>query len=113
LIFKKKGTITRKKKRAYECLNILSGFFQLLPVARDNCLALVLPFCFSNISLLNYDISSFLFLLINVAGLYDDLDRPQLLEDFQTSYPTLQFPPLPERGNFDLQKVLRSPYFFN
>ncbi|XP_061951739.1 DNA-directed RNA polymerase 3, chloroplastic isoform X1 [Populus nigra] len=36
-----------------------------------------------------------------------------LLEDFQTSYPTLQFPPLPERGNFDLQKVLRSPYFFN
>ncbi|XP_011018068.1 PREDICTED: DNA-directed RNA polymerase 3, chloroplastic [Populus euphratica] len=36
-----------------------------------------------------------------------------LLEDFQTSYPTLKFPPLPERGNFDLQKVLRSPYFFN
>nr|APR64221.1 DNA-directed RNA polymerase family protein [Populus tomentosa] len=36
-----------------------------------------------------------------------------LLEDFQTSYPTLKFPPLPERGNFDLQEVLRSPYFFN
>ncbi|KAF9662721.1 hypothetical protein SADUNF_Sadunf18G0083700 [Salix dunnii] len=36
-----------------------------------------------------------------------------LLEDFQTAYPTLKFPPLPERGNFDLQKVLRSPYFFN
>ncbi|KAG5225893.1 DNA-directed RNA polymerase [Salix suchowensis] len=36
-----------------------------------------------------------------------------LLEDFQTAYPSLKFPPLPERGNFDLQKVLRSPYFFN
>ncbi|XP_048228185.1 DNA-directed RNA polymerase 3, chloroplastic [Ricinus communis] len=36
-----------------------------------------------------------------------------LLEDFQTSYPTLNFPPLPERGNFDLEEVLRSPYFFN
>ncbi|KAJ6857304.1 DNA-directed RNA polymerase 3 [Populus alba x Populus x berolinensis] len=28
-----------------------------------------------------------------------------LLEDFQTSYPTLKFPPLPERGNFDLQEI--------
>ncbi|KAF9680629.1 hypothetical protein SADUNF_Sadunf06G0141500 [Salix dunnii] len=36
-----------------------------------------------------------------------------LLEEFQTSYPTLKFPSLPERGNFDLQEVLRSPYFFN
>ncbi|XP_022731756.1 DNA-directed RNA polymerase 3, chloroplastic isoform X4 [Durio zibethinus] len=36
-----------------------------------------------------------------------------LLESFQTSYPSLVFPPLPERGNFDLQEVLRSPYFFN
>uniref|UniRef100_A0A6N2N6W8 DNA-directed RNA polymerase n=1 Tax=Salix viminalis TaxID=40686 RepID=A0A6N2N6W8_SALVM len=36
-----------------------------------------------------------------------------LLEEFQTSYPTLKFPSLPERGDFDLQEVLRSPYFFN
>ncbi|XP_010904633.1 DNA-directed RNA polymerase 3B, chloroplastic isoform X1 [Elaeis guineensis] len=36
-----------------------------------------------------------------------------LLEDFQTSFPTLSFPPLPDRGNFDLKKVLGSPYFFN
>ncbi|XP_050213879.1 DNA-directed RNA polymerase 3, chloroplastic [Mercurialis annua] len=36
-----------------------------------------------------------------------------LLEEFQTSYPALKFPPLPERGNFDLQEVLKSPYFFN
>ncbi|KAJ8767841.1 hypothetical protein K2173_020781 [Erythroxylum novogranatense] len=36
-----------------------------------------------------------------------------LLEDFQTSYPTLTFPPLPKRGNFNLQEVLKSPYFFN
>lgn len=37
----------------------------------------------------------------------------QLLEDFQTSYPGLDFPSLPERGDFDLQNVLDSPYFFN
>ncbi|XP_039071810.1 DNA-directed RNA polymerase 3, chloroplastic-like isoform X1 [Hibiscus syriacus] len=36
-----------------------------------------------------------------------------LLESFQTSYPSLVFPPLPERGNFDLREVLKSPYFFN
>ncbi|XP_077214718.1 DNA-directed RNA polymerase 3, chloroplastic-like [Tasmannia lanceolata] len=36
-----------------------------------------------------------------------------LLESFQTSYPTLSFPPLPDRGDFDLQDVLQSPYFFN
>ncbi|XP_042503767.1 DNA-directed RNA polymerase 3, chloroplastic-like isoform X1 [Macadamia integrifolia] len=37
----------------------------------------------------------------------------KLLESFQASYPTLAFPPLPERGNFDLREVLKSPYFFN
>uniref|UniRef100_A0A5B7BD76 DNA-directed RNA polymerase n=1 Tax=Davidia involucrata TaxID=16924 RepID=A0A5B7BD76_DAVIN len=36
-----------------------------------------------------------------------------LLESFQTSYPALTFPPFPDRGNFDLQEVLESPYFFN
>nr|CAD1831955.1 unnamed protein product [Ananas comosus var. bracteatus] len=36
-----------------------------------------------------------------------------LLEGFQTSFPTLTFPSLPERGDFDLNKVLNSPYFFN
>ncbi|KAK7388405.1 hypothetical protein VNO78_23221 [Psophocarpus tetragonolobus] len=36
-----------------------------------------------------------------------------LLEGFKSSYPGLAFPPLPERGDFDLQKVLESPYFFN
>lgn len=37
----------------------------------------------------------------------------QLLESFQTTYPGLEFPPLPKRGNFDLNEVLNSPYFFN
>ena len=37
----------------------------------------------------------------------------QLLESFQKSFPTLNFPPLPERGDFDLRDVLESPYFFN
>ncbi|KAK9750321.1 hypothetical protein RND81_02G187500 [Saponaria officinalis] len=36
-----------------------------------------------------------------------------LLESFQTSFPKLQFPPLPERGDFDLRDVLDSHYFFN
>ncbi|KAF5190533.1 Dna-directed rna polymerase 3 protein [Thalictrum thalictroides] len=36
-----------------------------------------------------------------------------LLESFQTSFPTLTFPPLPDRGDFDLGNVLESPYFFN
>ncbi|XP_050940583.1 DNA-directed RNA polymerase 3, chloroplastic isoform X1 [Cucumis melo] len=36
-----------------------------------------------------------------------------LLEGFETTYPGLTFPSLPERGDFDLQEVLRSPYFFN
>ncbi|KAK7816819.1 dna-directed rna polymerase 1 [Quercus suber] len=36
-----------------------------------------------------------------------------LLESFQKSFPKLNFPPLPERGDFDLRDVLESPYFFN
>ncbi|MCI07629.1 DNA-directed RNA polymerase 1B mitochondrial-like, partial [Trifolium medium] len=36
-----------------------------------------------------------------------------LLENFEKTFPELKFPPLPERGDFDLQEVLKSPYFFN
>ncbi|EPS71577.1 hypothetical protein M569_03175, partial [Genlisea aurea] len=36
-----------------------------------------------------------------------------LLESFQVSFPTLSFPPLPPRGDFDLREVMQSPYFFN
>ncbi|KAK3039770.1 hypothetical protein RJ639_027083 [Escallonia herrerae] len=36
-----------------------------------------------------------------------------LLKSFQTSFPEFKFPPLPERGDFDLKEVLGSPYFFN
>ncbi|PIN02099.1 Mitochondrial/chloroplast DNA-directed RNA polymerase RPO41 [Handroanthus impetiginosus] len=36
-----------------------------------------------------------------------------LLESFQTSYPMLTFPSLPNRGDFDLENVLKSTYFFN
>lgn len=36
-----------------------------------------------------------------------------LLESFQILHPTLTFPPLPETGDFDLEKVRESPYFFN
>ncbi|GAB4840181.1 DNA-directed RNA polymerase 1B, mitochondrial [Ancistrocladus abbreviatus] len=36
-----------------------------------------------------------------------------LLMSFEKSFPNLKFPPLPERGDFDLQEVVKSPYFFN
>ncbi|KOM40215.1 hypothetical protein LR48_Vigan04g041300 [Vigna angularis] len=36
-----------------------------------------------------------------------------LLEGFESTYPGLAFPSLPKRGEFDLEKVLDSPYFFN
>lgn len=45
--------------------------------------------------------------------LYDKPILENLLESFQTSYPALTFPSLPDRGNFDLREVLKSPYFFN
>lgn len=45
--------------------------------------------------------------------LYETPILENLLEDFQRSFPALDFPPLPERGEFDLKEVLNSPYFFN
>ncbi|KAI8539321.1 hypothetical protein RHMOL_Rhmol09G0173000 [Rhododendron molle] len=45
--------------------------------------------------------------------LYEAPILEDLLESFQKSFPTLNFPPLPERGDFDLREVLKSPYFFN
>ncbi|XP_073003649.1 DNA-directed RNA polymerase 1, mitochondrial-like [Typha latifolia] len=45
--------------------------------------------------------------------LYETPILENLLEAFQHSFPTLTFPPLPERGDFNLKDVLDSPYFFN
>ncbi|KAJ9683025.1 hypothetical protein PVL29_018850 [Vitis rotundifolia] len=45
--------------------------------------------------------------------LYETPILENLLESFQQSFPALEFPPLPERGDFDLREVLESPYFFN
>ncbi|OMO52644.1 DNA-directed RNA polymerase, phage-type [Corchorus capsularis] len=45
--------------------------------------------------------------------LYETPILENLLENFQQSFPDLCFPPLPERGDFDLGDVLESPYFFN
>ncbi|XP_076919074.1 DNA-directed RNA polymerase 1B, mitochondrial-like [Bidens hawaiensis] len=45
--------------------------------------------------------------------LYEAPILENLLESFQKSFPDLEFPPLPERGDFDLKEVLKSPYFFN
>ncbi|KAJ6718625.1 DNA-DIRECTED RNA polymerase [Salix purpurea] len=45
--------------------------------------------------------------------LYETPILENLLESFQSSFPDLKFPPLPERGDFDLRDVLQSTYFFN
>ncbi|RLM87004.1 DNA-directed RNA polymerase 1B, mitochondrial-like [Panicum miliaceum] len=45
--------------------------------------------------------------------LYDTPILENLSESFEKSFPTLKFPPLPERGDFDMKDVLESPYFFN
>lgn len=45
--------------------------------------------------------------------LYEAPILENLLESFQKTFPTLSFPPLPERGDFDLREVLESTYFFN
>ncbi|KAK4279980.1 hypothetical protein QN277_011668 [Acacia crassicarpa] len=45
--------------------------------------------------------------------LYQTPILENLLEGFERSFPSLSFPPLPERGDFDLRDVLESPYFFN
>uniref|UniRef100_A0A0E0LE47 DNA-directed RNA polymerase n=1 Tax=Oryza punctata TaxID=4537 RepID=A0A0E0LE47_ORYPU len=36
-----------------------------------------------------------------------------LLKEFQTSFPTLEFPPCPSQGDFNVREVLASTYFFN
>ncbi|KAI9092039.1 hypothetical protein K1719_027974 [Acacia pycnantha] len=45
--------------------------------------------------------------------LYEAPILENLLEGFQKSFPSLKFPPLPARGDFDLREVLESSYFFN
>lgn len=45
--------------------------------------------------------------------LYETPILENLLESFEKSFPKLSFPPLPDRGDFDLKDVLQSPYFFN
>lgn len=45
--------------------------------------------------------------------LYEAPILENLLEGFQKSFPSLNLPPLPARGDFDLREVLNSTYFFN
>ncbi|XP_015895265.2 DNA-directed RNA polymerase 1B, mitochondrial isoform X1 [Ziziphus jujuba] len=45
--------------------------------------------------------------------LYEAPILENLLESFEKTFPTLKFPALPGRGDFDLREVLESPYFFN
>ncbi|OEL29363.1 DNA-directed RNA polymerase 2B, chloroplastic/mitochondrial [Dichanthelium oligosanthes] len=53
----------------------------------------------------NISVTSYQFLI--------KINLMQLLESFEKSFPRLKFPPLPERGDFDMKDVLDSPYFFN
>lgn len=45
--------------------------------------------------------------------LYETPILESLLESFQKSFPTLDFPSLPERGDLNLKDVMDSLYFFN
>lgn len=45
--------------------------------------------------------------------LYETPILENLSENFQKTFPSLSFPALPERGDFDLKDVLDSTYFFN
>ncbi|XP_074573919.1 DNA-directed RNA polymerase 2A-like [Curcuma longa] len=45
--------------------------------------------------------------------LYEKPILENLLESFQQNFPALEFPPLPERGDFNPRDVLDSTYFFN
>ncbi|KAL8251163.1 hypothetical protein R6Q59_034856 [Mikania micrantha] len=45
--------------------------------------------------------------------LYQTPILENLLDGFQNSFPSVSFPPLPDRGDFDLSDVLESSYFFN
>lgn len=47
------------------------------------------------------------------VNLYSQPLLENLLRDFKVSYPDLQFPDIPERGNLDLKEVLNSTYFFS
>lgn len=45
--------------------------------------------------------------------LYNQPILENLLKDFQESFPDVNFPPIPTRGDFDLREVLQATYFFN
>lgn len=49
----------------------------------------------------------------NFVKLYKQPILENLLLDFQTQFPDLEFPDVPARGDFDMKEVLKSPYFFN
>ncbi|GLT66444.1 hypothetical protein SLA2020_388090 [Shorea laevis] len=56
---------------------------------------------------------------LNFAGVHDSYwthactNTGEFVGELPEEFPTLNFPPLPERGDFDLRDVLESPYFFN
>lgn len=45
--------------------------------------------------------------------LYSQPILENFLESLVIRYPSLTFPPIPEKGDLDLKCVLESPYFFN
>jgi DNA-directed RNA polymerase len=47
------------------------------------------------------------------VNLYSQPILEDLHESFVLRYPTAEFPPIPEKGDLDLEEVKSSPYFFN
>jgi len=45
-------------------------------------------------------------------GLYERPILEELADSFQRRFPEIEFPPVPARGNLDLQLVRESKYFF-
>ncbi|KAJ7520204.1 hypothetical protein O6H91_20G072100 [Diphasiastrum complanatum] len=45
--------------------------------------------------------------------LYNQPILEELLKSFEKRFPNLEFPPVPDRGDLDLNEVLKAPYFFN
>lgn len=52
-------------------------------------------------------------LRVKFVELYGQPVLENLLKSFRKSFPGVEFPSVPDRGDFQLEEVLKAPYFFN
>ena len=52
-------------------------------------------------------------LMESFVELYEQPILENLLDSLERRYPQIQFPPVPERGQFNIKEVLKSEYFFH